>query len=90
MKTLHYPKPKRLREELELDNVNDHRKFDCIFYDLCLDHAAEFRYPSFSCGNNCKYYYKNTVSIIDLIGYSELAKEILKNKKNGEQNENQF
>lgn len=87
MKTrLHFPKPQRLREELSLENVDLHRKFECIFYDLCLDYATEFKYPSFSCGINCKYYYKNRESIKDMLGYSELAKEILRNKKNGENN----
>jgi hypothetical protein len=82
MKKLHYPKPKKLYEELELDNVNKHRKFDCIFYEFCLDHAVDFLYESFSC-TNCTYYYKTTTSIKEYNGFNEMAKEILKDKSNG-------
>jgi len=54
---IHYPKPKKLFEELELDFVEKHRKFDCIFYDFCLDYAVDFVYLSFSC-IGCNYYCK--------------------------------
>jgi len=50
-----YIKPKKLRSVLEEDEVDDHRKFDCVFYDHCLDHARTFRYVSFTCKNCINY-----------------------------------
>lgn len=54
-----YPKPKRLHYDLELEDTNRHRQFDCIFYDICLDHAAHFLYQSFSC-QGCTWYHEDT------------------------------
>jgi hypothetical protein len=75
MKTLHYPKPKKLYEELELECVNNHRQFNCIFYELCLDHAVNFVYQSFSC-KGCTYYYKTKIDFKDYVGFNEIAKRI--------------
>jgi hypothetical protein len=62
MKKLHYPKPKKLKEELLLDDVDIHRKLDCIFYDFCLDHAVDFVYTSFSC-IGCHYFKKGEKNV---------------------------
>ena len=62
IKFLHYPKPKKLKEELLLNDVDKHRKLDCIFYDFCLDHAVNFVYPSFSC-IDCNYYKKGEKNV---------------------------
>lgn len=54
-----YPKPQKLNEELfSIKEVDKHRKIDCIFYEHCLDHAAHFRYKSFTC-RGCLWYYKH-------------------------------
>lgn len=82
MNKLHYPKPRRLNEELFLETVDRHRRFDCVFYDFCLDHACDFVYQSFSC-KGCTYYYKSTTSLKEIKGYEEMAMEILQNKNNG-------
>jgi hypothetical protein len=75
-KRVHYPKPQKLKEELELDSVNKHRKLDCIFYDFCLDHAADFVYKSFSCKKDCDYYHKQQMSDEDKTALIKMAREI--------------
>lgn len=79
MKKLHNPKPKRLQEELTLENVSKHRKFNCIFYEFCLDHAVDFVYPAFSC-LGCTYYYKGEMNKIEKEKFEEMAKFILNQK----------
>lgn len=83
IKTLHYPKPRKLFEELELEEVDKYRKLDCIFYEICLDHAVEFNYRSFYCMDNCLYYKKTTMNLLEKEAFDEMAKVILKelNKK---------
>jgi hypothetical protein len=83
MKKLHFPKPKPLKEELELEDVDKHRKLDCIFYDSCLDYASDFIYNSFSC-NGCAYYYKNNMSGKERKAFEEIAKVIIKKEINDE------
>jgi len=55
-----YPKPKKLNFELEeFDTAIKHRRYNCIFYSICLEHAAYFRWKSFSCKKCNLYYYEN-------------------------------
>ena len=44
-RTLHYGTPYHPR----VDEVEDHRSFCCIFYDLCLKVAALKNWRSFTC-----------------------------------------
>lgn len=80
MTKLVYPKPKRLPEELELEDVINNRKFDCIFYDICLDHASEFKYDSFSC-NKCFHYHKIKQNLYEVKQFEEIGKLILSKKE---------
>lgn len=80
MTKLIYPKPKRLSEELELEDVSNNRKFDCIFYEFCLDHATDFRYSSFSC-NGCRHYHGVKQKEYDMKQFEELGKLILSEKE---------
>lgn len=50
-----YIKPKKINRALEEDEVDEHRRINCIFYAHCLDHARTFRYISFSC-KDCKHH----------------------------------
>lgn len=77
---VHYPKPKRLKEELVLEEVDKHRKFDCIFYDFCLDHAVDFLYQGFSC-SECHYYYKGEMNKIEKERFESMARYILNQKE---------
>lgn len=52
-----YIKPRRLEMELEPEELDEHREFDCIFYDHCLNHAYVFKFISFSC-KDCEHFYK--------------------------------
>jgi hypothetical protein len=50
MTKLIYPNCKKLNNELRsIKNVNNHRKIDCIHYDICLNKASILNYESFSC-----------------------------------------
>jgi hypothetical protein len=44
-----YPKPTNMKGYLPTLNLSKYRKFDCIFYSICLDHAATFNWLGFSC-----------------------------------------
>jgi hypothetical protein len=58
-----YPKPKKLNFELETyEMAEEHRKVNCIFYGICLDHAAYLRWEGFSC-KNCKFYFDENIPI---------------------------
>ena len=51
-----YPIPKKLEFQLSYLQLKQHRKLNCIFYDICLDHASTFKWESFSCFR-CKNYF---------------------------------
>ena len=56
-----HPKPKRLNLEFTLDDpIEEHRKFDCIFYDHCLDYSCTMHYINFSC-NACEHFFKTSM-----------------------------
>lgn len=93
-KKLLYVKPKKLKHELSEKEVDEHRKFDCILYEICLTTASSRRFPSFSC-KDCFYYYetieKEVIDESTIIQFikenpdSKLTKQIinkLKDKKN--------
>lgn len=48
-----FVRPKQLQDPLTLFRVDKHRRFNCVFYGLCLDYACTFNYSSFSC-TECK------------------------------------
>lgn len=78
-----YVKPKALKMELLPEEVDVNRKFDCIFYNNCLDHSAYFYYESFSC-KDCNNYHKhkinyNTENCINLLNH---LMDKRKNKEN--------
>ena len=72
-----YPKPKRLNYELELEEIDKHRNFSCIFYDICLDHAAHFLYQSFSC-QGCTWYHEDNKQFSDYFDYNGLLNTLFK------------
>lgn len=51
-----YPIPRKLNYSLTYVELKQHRKMTCIFYDICLDHAAIFKWESFSCFR-CKNFF---------------------------------
>lgn len=69
MKKLHYVKPTQLKYELSLEEVNQHRKIDCLFYDICLDTTSARNWRSYSCCN-CDVY------VPDLEQYEDGCKEL--------------
>src|SRR5574343_988473 len=77
-----YPKPKRLNYELELEETDKHRQFNCIFYDICLDHAAHFLYQSFSC-QGCTWYHEDTKQFGDYFDYNGLLNTLFKCESGG-------
>lgn len=55
-KKIIYPFPERLKNELHWVELDEHRKFNCIYYDNCIDHASTHRWQSFTC-KNCIHYF---------------------------------
>jgi hypothetical protein len=47
---------KRLEQPLEIKAVPQHRKEECLHYEMCLGEACSLLWPSFSCAN-CKLYF---------------------------------
>jgi hypothetical protein len=52
---LAYPNPVELVKLVDLETVTNHRSLFCTHYDDCLDRAAEFAWPSWTCGQ-CPLY----------------------------------
>ena len=53
----------RLKHELQIKEITEHRKDDCVHYDDCLSEASALLWTSFSC-KDCKYYHAHEGSII--------------------------
>ncbi|MBN2339841.1 MAG: hypothetical protein JXX29_12305 [Deltaproteobacteria bacterium] len=45
----------KLNHELHIQEINEHRKDDCVHYDTCLTEASALLWPSFSC-KDCSNY----------------------------------
>ena len=58
-----FVQPKKFLELETVQNVNRHRKLDCIFYNLCLSRAAYASWNGFSC-LECQMYYKDKEQIL--------------------------
>jgi hypothetical protein len=57
----YYPNPEKLESQLLFcEQVNKHRYMECIFYEICIDHAALYLWESFSC-LKCKLYIKGNL-----------------------------
>lgn len=46
---------KRLKCELDIDEVDENRYDDCRHYDCCLDQASALRWRSFTCKDCAEY-----------------------------------
>ena len=46
---------KKLENPLEMRNVSEHRKENCIHYASCLEEASAMLWPSFSC-RSCRHF----------------------------------
>ncbi len=55
------PNPTRLGGQIDLDEVEGHRRLICEGYDRCLEIAARSGWPSWSC-ENCRMFAKDTAS----------------------------
>lgn len=54
-----YPKPKQISHEISsILDVPKYRKLDCMFYGICLSHAAYLQWDNFSC-MECNLYIPN-------------------------------
>jgi hypothetical protein len=49
---------RQLKQELDISEVDIHRKEDCVNYDDCIDFASRKMYKSFSC-MKCEKYLHN-------------------------------
>lgn len=45
----------KLNNELNIQEISEHRKDDCVHYDTCLTEASALLWPSFSC-KDCSNY----------------------------------
>jgi len=64
-----------MRSSLKLfpDTVENHKKYDCKFYEKCLDTASENNWPQFHC-RSCKAYEKEEI-VPDVSGFSIILDE---------------
>ena len=50
---------RNLNQELQIKEISEHRKEECIHYDTCLSEASALLWPSFSC-KECMNYCADT------------------------------
>ncbi|MBN2802125.1 MAG: hypothetical protein JXR91_03425 [Deltaproteobacteria bacterium] len=53
----------KLNHELQLKEINIHRKEECVHYDDCLTEASALLWPSFSC-KGCESYHCHHTNIL--------------------------
>jgi len=53
----------KICQPLEFNDVNEHRRDNCIHYGGCLEEASAMLWPSFSC-KNCKQFIASDNNVI--------------------------